>query len=168
MKIKRFLPIVLALLLLTGCGAPEPMVEDGGLLDNTDSNAPKAIASTEIKEFSCSFHLWEEGTVTVKATRTEDGAACSFRGPEGSEDFTFAADAAFMEKLQAIVKTYDFAQHNGLFSERTGLPDMFGVKLSVLYASGETISAYDNQDPFLPEEALKEMKDLFLKKGETS
>lgn len=166
MKKLKWMAALLALLLV-GCGASEPVPEDGGLWENTDPNAPKTIVSTEIKEFSCSFHLREEGTITVEATRTEAGAACSFRGPEGSEDFTFAADAAFLDALQAIVKKYDFSQYNGLFLERAGLPDMFGVKLSVLYTSGESISAYDNQELFLPEDACKELKDLFLQKGES-
>ena len=38
---------------------------------------------------------------------------------------------------------------------------MYGVSLQIVYASGERISASNNQDCFLPLEAMEELEALF-------
>jgi len=38
---------------------------------------------------------------------------------------------------------------------------MYGAKLDIQYASGESIYAYDNQDCFIPLEAMQELVELF-------
>ena len=42
-----------------------------------------------------------------------------------------------------------------------GLPDEYGARLDVRYASRESIYANDNQDNFLPLEAMNELLNLF-------
>lgn len=84
---KRFLPAVLAVLLLlamlTGCAQPGgPDVEPeapvtGGVTDTSDPNAPKTIESTEITKFYCYF-----STLTL----AEPGAL-------GNRAFTMTAEA---------------------------------------------------------------------------
>ena len=66
-----------------------------------------------------------------------------------------------MMRLWKIVSKYDFAQHNGYVSKVSGLPHMYGAKLDIRYASGESIYAYDNQDCFIPLEAMRELVELF-------
>ena len=58
-------------------------------------------------------------------------------------------------------RIYEFAQHNGYSHKISGLPDMYGATLDIKYASGESIYAYDNQDCFIPFEAMKELVELF-------
>ena len=66
-----------------------------------------------------------------------------------------------MTNLQEIVSKYNFAQYNGYISKVSGLPDMYGAKIDIKYASGESIYAYDNQDWFIPFEAIEELVRIF-------
>lgn len=68
-----------------------------------------------------------------------------------------------MTSLQELVSKYNFAQYNGYISKVSGLPDMYGAKLDINYASGESIYAYNNQDCFIPFEAIEELIELFNK-----
>lgn len=77
------------------------------------------------------------------------------------ENYTFTADASFMELLQGVVADHNLASHNGFCSEVSGLPDMYGADLSVVYASGEEITAHDNQENFLTMAAMKDLVKLF-------
>ena len=77
------------------------------------------------------------------------------------EEHDFTADASFMTSLQEIVSKYNFAQYNGYISKVSGLPDMYGAKLDISYASGESIYAHDNQDCFIPFEAIEELVKLY-------
>ena len=73
----------------------------------------------------------------------------------------FTADTSFMTSLQELVSKYNFAQYNGYISKVSGLPDMYGAKLDINYASGESIYAHDNQDCFIPFEAIEEFVSFF-------
>ena len=66
-----------------------------------------------------------------------------------------------MTNLQEIVSKYNFAQYNGYISKVSGLPDMYGAKIDIKYASGESIYAHDNQDWFIPFEAIEELVRIF-------
>ena len=91
-------------------------------------------------------------------------AKIDWRGRDGSGDKSeFETDSSFMAKLQEIVKKYDLAKHNGYTHHVSGLPDMYGAKVDIKYASGESIYAYDNQDCFIPFEAIEELIELFNK-----
>ena len=78
-----------------------------------------------------------------------------------SDSESFTGNAAFMMKLQAIIEKYNLAQFNGRDVVTHGLPDDFGATLSVTYASGEKIYAADNQNMYLPVEAVRELAQLF-------
>lgn len=177
---KRFLRCALLALmlpmLLCGCTddtVPEPIEEDGGEKAFTNPDAPKVIESEEIISFSCVFStiaLIEEdpsfpnGVYHTEA-KLEDGVVTcryKFHSRDGdSADHTFETDPAFLQKLQQIVKEYDFAAYNGEYHSVSGLPDMYGFSLDILYASGECISAYDNQDNYLSMSAMNALYSLF-------
>lgn len=80
------------------------------------------------------------------------------------EKFEFDADAEFLEMLDEIVKRYNLAQHNGYSYHVSGLPDMCGEELCIDYASGEYISASDNQNGFIQRACLLEICQLFCEK----
>ncbi len=145
---------------------------DGGVVKRYWTDAPKAIQSTEIKTFHCEISLTavyetdglghrvytldavlKDGEVLVKYDWRE-------RGGE-SDKAEYKADADFMVRLQEIVKTYDFAKHNGYFHTVSGLPDMYGESLDIVYESGERIHVHDNQNGFLSLEAEKALIMLF-------
>lgn len=149
--------------------------EDGGIQKRLDQNAPKSIVSENIIAFDCVFSTVaiaddipiEHGIYTLSA-KLRDGAV---RGEYkmrtrhgGGEQFLFRDSHRFMRKLQDTVRTYDFAKCNGESYSVSGLPDMYGAKLHIVYASGERIDASDNQSNFLPIEAMTALVELFLSK----
>ncbi len=149
-----------------GSEAPEIHIEEpGGTVDNTDPDAPKEIASSEIESFRCALSLRSldrEGQgrallpyYELTARRTETGVSCTRNGSE------FTAEPGFLERLQEIVERYDLAQYNGIDRETHGLPEFFGSMIHVEYASGEKIFASDNTLAFLPDDAALDLVTLF-------
>ena len=169
--------ILLMTMGVCGCGWSRRNTDDidGGVKTyNSGADSPKVIESTEIVSFKCEFSLLaavleEEselnGRIYTLDAELDDGTVkckIGFYGRESSSvPKEFTADASFMTSLQEIVSKYDFAQHNGYISKVSGLPHMYGAKLDIKYASGESIYAYDNQDCFLPFDAMKELVELF-------
>ncbi len=145
---------------------------DGGVVKRYWADLPKVILSSEITSFHCKLSLLaaceteglghrvyqldaelENGEVLVKYDWYER---------QGERDKAeYKADADFMVRLQTIVEAYDFAQYNGYYHSVSGLPDMYGESLHILYKSDERIDVYDNQSSFLPIEAVRELVMLF-------
>lgn len=151
---------------------PEECVDGGVRRYNSGEDAPKVINSTEITEFRCTFSLFAaaepnelgNGLYELEAVLSNGTVSCSIKSRKrikAEADRYFEADISFMEKLQEIVSTYGFAKHNGYSYEISGLPDMYGCKIDVCYASGEYIHAYNNQSVFLPDDALNALYSLF-------
>ena len=148
-----------------------PSVEvDGGLTDHSDRNAPKVISCTKPVYFKCIVSTLaladaeecEQGVFTFTA-RLENGVVVA-SNESRAEGFDFTAPPTFMDELQSIVAHYDLAQFNGTSVHVSGLPDMYGAYLMVVYENGESIFANDNQDCFIPSDAIALMLTLF--KGE--
>ena len=147
--------LVVAAILCIGCTqnepAKEPVEEDGGIKDNSNPDAPKVIESDFIISFQCEFsaldRIEEDTYLSGKNYRLEavlkDGAVKGHYYPYGNhdEDILFAADHSFMYKLQEVVSRYDLAQYNGMDISVSGLPEMYGASLQIVYASGERIYA---------------------------
>ena len=159
-----------------GCGLSRRNTDDidGGVKTyNSGENSPKVIESTEIISFEFEVSLYnivvEESELVGRNYKLsavlEDGAVKSkikWRDRAGAgEEHDFTADASFMTNLQEIVSKYDFAQYNGYISKVSGLPDMYGAKIDINYASSERIYAHDNQDWFIPFEAIEELVRIF-------
>ena len=169
--------ILLMTMGFSGCGVRHDNTDavDGGVKTyNSGEDSPKTIASTEIVSFNCKFSLVAmvleeesqlDGRVyALSAVAEDEGIKCKvdWHDRSGNGDKSeFTADASFMEKLQEIVAKHNFAQYNGYSSRVSGLPDMYGAKLDISYASGESIYAYDNQSCFIPFEAIKDLAELF-------
>lgn len=145
---------------------------DGGVVKRYWTDAPKVIESNEIVSFHCEISLIAACDVddlghrvyTLNAELKDGEALVKYdwreRGGE-SDKAEYKADADFMVHLQEIVTTYDFAKHNGYYHTVSGLPDMYGESLDIVYASGERIHAHDNQSGFLSLEAEKALIMLF-------
>lgn len=190
MKKLWFIVMVMVVLMFAGCqGGKEPAnetesvkenetdkgtetIEDGGVKDNTDEDAPKVIESTDIVKFNCTFSTLaledstplDCGVYTLEATLDGDVVSGRYRFYERDgqvEDKSFEADSSYMDELQKVVKQYKLAEHNGLDVNVQGLPYMYGAYLKVNYASGEYISASDNQDNFLSLEGMTALENMF-------
>lgn len=147
---------------------------DGGVRKHVDTDAPKAIVSEQIIAFETTFSTvalaedaeFESGVYTLSARLVYGAVRGEYklrtRCGDG-EQFEFRQSHVFLEKLQSIVKEYDLAKYNGIYTRISGLPDMYGTKISIVYASGERIDAGDNQDNFLSPNAMKELVNIFLK-----
>ena len=162
---------------LGGCGSRHRNTDyiDGGVVtNNSGDDSPKVIESTEIISFDCELSfissVFDEeneiaGNVYKLNAIVEDNtvkAKIDWRGRNGAGDKSeFETDSHFMIKLQEIVSKYDLAKHNGYTHHVSGLPDMYGEHIDIKYASGETIYAHDNQDGFLPMNAVVELIELF-------
>ena len=159
-----------------GCGLFRRNTDniDGGVKTyNSGEDSPKVIESTEIISFKFEVSLYnivvEESELVGRKYKLsavlEDGTVKSkikWRDRAGAgEEHDFTADASFMTNLQEIVSKYNFAQYNGYISIVSGLPDMYGAKLDINYASGESLYAHNNQDSFIPFEAIEELVNLF-------
>ena len=169
--------ILLMTIGFSGCGLPARETDDidGGVKTyNSGEDSPKVIESTEIISFKCEFSLIavvleEESELDGRNYKLsavlEDGAVKSkikWRDRAGAgEEHDFTADASFMTNLQEIVSKYNFAQYNGYISKVSGLPDMYGAKIDIKYASGESKYAYDNQDCFISIDEIKELVKIF-------
>lgn len=180
-----FIPllILIAAMLLTlyGCHEREPIIDpesepepevDGGVQNDSSYDAPKSIASSMIIAFDCEFSgfpMMKEDTPLANhayhlEARLPNGAVkgtYAVRTSYDHEKLFFNADHSFMRELQKVVDAYDLAQYNGLSHHVSGLPDMYGAHLHIVYASGESIYASDNQDCFLPIAALEDLERLF-------
>lgn len=146
---------------------------DGGVVKRNDGlDSPKVITSTEITSFECVFSLiahhdeieLEHGVYSLNAAFSEGvvkgNVDLRVRGGK-SDSRSFETEPSFMIKLQEIVAKYDFARYNGCTHTVSGLPDMYGMKLNICYASGEYIYTHDNQNNNLPLEAMYELNALF-------
>ena len=163
-----------------GCGLHWRNTDDidGGVVTrNSGEDSPKVIESTEIISFDCEFSFIsaafdEENELTGKvyklsAVLEDDTVKVKFdwhdRAGNGDK-YEFQTDSSFMTKLQDVVSKYDLAKHNGYTHHVSGLPNMFGEQIDIKYASGESIYAHDNQDGFLPMDAMVELIELFSEK----
>ena len=142
---------------------------DGGATDNSDTNAPKSIESTQIISFNCRFSTMdvdEPGELGnhiyfLQAKPENGGVKGMYQVQDTGEEHSFRASQNFMGELQTLVAIYQIAQHNGHVYTVAGLPNEYGAQLNVQYTSGESIYANDNQDNFLTLEAMNELLKLF-------
>lgn len=142
---------------------------DGGATDNSDTNAPKSIESTQIISFDCRFSTMdvaEPGKLgnhiyLLQAKLENGGVKGMYQVRDTGEEHSFRASQNFLGEVQTLVAIYDLAQHNGHDYTVAGLPDEYGAQLNVQYASCESIYAYDNQDNFLTLEVMNELLKLF-------
>ena len=94
--------------------------------------------------------------------KLENGAVRGmYRVRDTGETHSFRVSQKFLGEVQILVASYSLAQYNGHDYTVAGLPDEYGAQLDVQYASRESIYAYDNQDNFLPLEAMNELLNLF-------
>ena len=147
--------------------------DDGGIVKKVNVNAPKIINSTQIMIFECKFSTLAfldldadiGNRVYILEARLENefvnGRYRHRSRFENNVDVIFKAEPSFMECLQRIIEEHNLAKNNGVCVEVKGLPDMYGAKLRVDYASGERIYTSNNQDNFLSVSAIKSMLRLF-------
>ena len=155
--------------------AADPAAVDGGRCVSTDFAAPKTIRCRRITAFSCAFSTMAyqdapevppAGIYRLEAVRTGKTVSgqFGFRRHDGSgNDRTFTTDTIFLDKLAKIVRKGGIARFNGIHTTVSGLPDLYGAELSIRYASGERISANDNQDCFLPPAVMTALAELFTR-----
>lgn len=152
---------------------PEEII-DGYLQDNSNENAAKTVESCEITGFSLVFstlswadeEYFKEGIYRIEVKKNYDKVSGKYEFTPAYGDgqaVVFDTDESFLIQLDETVKKHDLAGYNGKSIFVSGLPDMYGEELCVEYASGESIYASDNQDGFIPRDAICEIEKLFAK-----
>lgn len=142
---------------------------DGGVTDRSDPDAPKTIESTQIVAFDCRFSTMdadEPGAlgnhIYQLQAKLENGAVKgTYAVLDAGEEHAFRESHDFLSELQGLAEMYELAQYNGRDLSVAGIPDEFGARLDVQYASGEQIYAFDNQDNFLSWGAMNALLGLF-------
>lgn len=141
---------------------------DGGVINRTNSKAPKTINCTALVDFYCDFSVVDQidedyggNTSFYLSAKRADGVTKGSYQASAGKRINFTAPADFMDKLQSIISEYELAYHNGINVHVNGLPDMYGAELMALYESGESIFAANNQDNFLPNGAARGFIALF-------
>lgn len=151
----RYMALFLALCMtlggLTGCVKAPKQAEPGGTEDLSDMNAPKTVSSKDIVSFSCKFRsddrtmaIWSEFTATL----TDDEVTVTAYGLDHADTVRFDEErtetAQFMASLQEWVEEYGVGELNGTYVKTNGVPPRLGTSIEIGYASGESISVYDN------------------------
>ena len=57
---------------------------------------------------------------------------------------------------------YPGEELNGIYEHTSGLPDMYGMDLTVLWEGGESLAAYDNSENWMSLAVMEELDALFL------
>ncbi len=148
--------------------------EDGGTRIKRDEDAPKEIRSRELLRFSCRFSTLSmlpsdtglrPGQYSFVAVLEGDGvrgtAEYSAPGSGNTEERSAVYPPDFFPKLEALIRQYSLARYNGLYHKVSGLPSFYGSMVDAVYASGETLYSYHNQDPFIPVEMMRELCRLY-------
>ena len=145
----------------------------GGVRHSISAAVPKSVDSKDIVAFRCRFSLRfmtasaEDGfcgLFDLAAGKKDGRVECRFlhaMTAKSDVNEVFDASDGFLAALDEIIKDEDLASYNGTFYSVSGLPDMFGSRLSVEYASGERIDTSNNQSVHLPLSALRRIRDLF-------
>ena len=145
---------------------------DGGITKYTDTNAPKVIESELIISFECELSTLADaeddeysGKNYKLYAKLRDGAVVAkyeyYDRMGNSISKEFRSSVEFMRRLYGIVSEYDLAQYNGCHYHVAGLPDMYGADIDIVFASGESIRASNNQENFLNRDAVRELVELF-------
>ena len=161
---RRIPALALCALMLVGCAQGGKDVRDilkqedlpNGLTDRSDSNAPKALTSKELVSFEYEGGVLDYQVCHFNLALEDDGVWCTGWGHRGYGDvfdMEFMAALSSLDNLQAVVDEHGLAKHNGISITVNDLPPYQGESLFVKYASGEEISAYNNQSRFLSEDA---------------
>ena len=167
---------MLMLFSLFSCTVDEDIdVEDGGHFSNTDVNAPKKIESTQLTEIECDYFVEDRenevfGRYCLSVKKEEDLVKGQFEfremdSPLVSVRFPFETDTGFMDRLEEVLRRYDAAQYNGIYEEEIGIDPEYSFSFRAAYASGETISCYDNSGPCFSLELMRELADLFCRES---
>jgi len=148
---------------------------DGGVVTRSSGDgSPKTVISQDIESFKLTVStvtFQDEsspicGRVYRLCAELTDGkckVTGDWRDRYGKSDKTERlCEGAFMRKLCDLITKHDLARHNGYYHHVSGLPDMYGAELDVRYASGEYITAADNQGCFMSLDAVEDFCDLFF------
>ena len=139
--------------------------EDGGVKDNTNLSAPKAISSREITSFYTHFFCEDPndsshtGAYRFQISKNDSGkfllnAAGVIKG-------SIEAKVALLESVQQIIERHELVKLNGINCVTQGLPVQYSpCSLSAEYISGEQLSfTTDGSPDFL---WCLELKNLFI------
>ena len=145
---------------------------DGGSITAFPRDVSDGVSSGEAVSFDSelSFIGMSDGTAfdgnvyTLHASLKDDRVfgRISRRDRFGdSDEQSFVSDDAFMKALSRLIEAHGIEKLNGYYHKTNALPDMYGTSIDISYASGQHISAYDNESGFLTEKAMTDIVNLF-------
>lgn len=177
-KITAFLIIAILVCFMNGCNIREDTVMipvnnqmPGGIVDNSNINAPKEIESDKLVSFSCSYFLY--GSVTgesdsgysINVKKDNEGKLIL---TEAGHKVSCETDEAFLQGIQEIIVQNNLASINGVNKHTSGLPFMFQpCYFDAVYDSGEELhfSIDNNPESAWGRDIYKLTKKEFKKHG---
>ena len=170
-------------LLNAAAGKGEPAAPPAPLPQTTEPPAPEPKAAAEaeppaaapapqpepvprgaLRAFYC--FAWLPGEAASGPRFYELSARQTGEDAEGllrmlREERSFTAAPAFLEKLDRLCDAWRLPTFDGLCREERGSSGQKGATLELEYASGERVYAYDNEELFIPEPALRALVEAF-------
>ncbi len=153
----------------------------GGTDATLDRNAPNIIMSEDMLRFDVTSALHTIVDDRPQKSRRLNYVS-AFAAHAGEHSFVFLSYAddkiewrtrknewKLLEEnifpdLVKLVKECGFAHNNGFHSETHGLPENFGGRILIEYASGEKISTSNNQSPLFSLDTAEKIVALFTEK----
>ncbi len=125
-------------------GCKQEIPETGGVIDQTDVNAPKVIQSDKLVSFTSEFYLYgydRPGSEYDRKYRFDvspDENGKLILSEQYNGKISCEVDDTFLLDLQKIITKYDLVKLNGIDRYTAGLPPEFQPSfLSADYESGE-------------------------------
>lgn len=151
--------IVLFALLLTSCDLITSLedkmnnVQCGGVVDNSDKNAPKKIDSKDITSFESYFFLY--GQLDSSGDRQyyfsiseNDNGKLVLKDRRADDSTSVEVDKSIFETIQEIIDNNELVKLNGIDKHTSGLPAEYQpCYLKATYASGESLYFSQNNNP---------------------
>lgn len=133
-------------MMMGGCHKKPNDPISGGIIDQSDSNAPKEIKSKDLVSLETGFFRYEtdpaEGGYRYEfALKEEDGKVALSENKR--YQISCEVDKEVLQKAQEIIEQFDLVKWNGQSRTTSGLPDEFApYYLYAEYASGEKLGFY--------------------------
>ncbi len=161
-------------LLLTGCRifkSSEKMT--GGVIHSREADRNTVIKSRDIVSFEYEFttnSVFYRGQnipfhyCEFSMKKDEDKAVVNIALDDVEPFFSkFSVPLDKLLLLQELVEEENLASSSGVWKEVAGVPEQCGAKLSIKYASGEGIFAYNNTSHVMPNISSGLIYDFFRK-----
>lgn len=161
-KIEIFI-LLLIMAFLSSCKS-DIDIDDGGIINNSNNQAPKSIISKDIEYLSTHFNI-DNHTYDIEIINDNNSIILSETSEFNIKEVICKED---LQRFQRIIDNYNLVNKNGYDVVSVGLPDEYSpMYIDIKYQSGETLHYKDDGNPYClwTKSILRLLKRLFIEKG---